>query len=314
MLPTFEKLRTIEQDSRAKQSVSGSSPSQPPKPTWTGRHTESSPKAITPAQQYQSNGPNDGGCIEGKDAEEPGDDYAFEDATSPMRKIRQWFILLTQWTQLVSELQTFLPRVCRDPERPLRIRAGYTAQAVQPRHQESLFNTIGNVLPKLPLEEKLAAIKRVISNKTIQTNSLNVLRGVTEDHDPEEWQEAFDGGIHCEAQLIQDYGSNLPFRTIGISKRCCFCCEALLSSYGLSTNTHGKIYAWACPPGLPENTQRLILDRLEAQLERFFQTVAPRTQTPESAPDTARKNMSFVDVEEVDNYDLESDEGDVNEA
>ena len=102
-----------------------------------------------------------------------------------------------------------LPRVCRDPERPLRIRAGYAAQAVQPRHQESLFNTIGNVLPKLPLEEKLAAIKRAISNKTIQTTSLNVLRGVTEDHDPEEWQEAFDGGIHCEAQLMQDYGSNV---------------------------------------------------------------------------------------------------------
>ncbi|KAG8914831.1 hypothetical protein FRC00_010526 [Tulasnella sp. 408] len=137
--------------------------------------------------------------------EELEDDFALE-TTRPIHNIRQWFTLITQWTQIVTDLEIFLPRVSRDPRRSLRIRAGYADRAVDPHRQLSLFDTVRSILPDIPLGEKVTAIKQAISNKTLRSCSLDVLRSVSEDLDPVEWQEAFEGGIHCEAQLIQNYG------------------------------------------------------------------------------------------------------------
>lgn len=140
--------------------------------------------------------------------DETGDDFDPLDYELPIiRKIRQWFILLTQWHHALSDLRTYLPSLCNDLAAPLEIRARHADHAPDPHRQAGLFETLEFVDPTIDLQTKVTAISAAVSSKsTTNSRALNVLRNLKEDtfEDPKEWQEAFTGGIYCEAQLYQD--------------------------------------------------------------------------------------------------------------
>lgn len=140
--------------------------------------------------------------------DETGDDFDPRNSKLPIiRKIRQWFILLTQCHHALSDLRTYLPSLCNDLAAPLEIRARHADHAPNPHRQAGLFKTLEFVDPTISLEAKVTAISAAVPSKsTTNSRALNVLRNLNEDtfEDPKEWQEAFAGGIHCEAQLYQD--------------------------------------------------------------------------------------------------------------
>lgn len=229
--------------------------------------------------------------------DETGDDIDPADLDQPLiAKVRQWLILLTQWYHVLADLKTYLPDLCNDLTAPLKIRARHADHAPNPRQQAALFKTLEFIDPKIGLQMKLTAIKAVASDKTTtDSQALRVLRNLKDDQleDPKEWAEAFVGGIHCEAQLYQDLKEiGIPHAVIGVSRRCCFCCNRLLEDAQLFPATHGRVYSWASPSDLDAESRRSILDDLKKHLQTFFSAARARSRTRESSPETSGLSAS----------------------
>ncbi|KIO22931.1 hypothetical protein M407DRAFT_9698 [Tulasnella calospora MUT 4182] len=107
-----------------------------------------------------------------------------------------------------------------------------------------------------------------------QLKALKILADFSEEA-MQDWEEAFEGCVHCKANLacrmyLDD--RNICEELIGVSKRCCFCCDsALLALYPhlKGVSSHGKVCHWAPPPGTPGFVKEAVLFELKIEFDRF---------------------------------------------
>ena len=94
--------------------------------------------------------------------------------------------------------------------------------------------------------------------------------------------------------------------SVGVSKRCCFCCWLLAELLQHQTKfvphgTHGAIFPWSPPPGLPREILCTIRERLMGVLHHIVQasTVRPQSSQTSSAliavPDSPLSDSDVVE-------------------
>jgi hypothetical protein len=87
---------------------------------------------------------------------------------------------------------------------------------------------------------------------------------------------------------------------VGVSKRCCYLCHRLLSSMQVQhTGTHGKIYSWIPPPGIPADKLRGLLDDLQICLAETLNSTQRRRQSLESFASSASEVLSSEEEQDA---------------
>jgi len=101
--------------------------------------------------------------------------------------------------------------------------------------------------------------------------------------------------VHCETKLAF---STIDSNSIGVSKRCCFCCNIVLRELDFhEPSAHNKIYPWIPPLGLEESIKRTVVSKLRVTLLDYLYKSC--STTPESS--------SGSEVE----YSIDQDENDI---
>ncbi|KAG8984969.1 hypothetical protein FRB90_005019 [Tulasnella sp. 427] len=137
-----------------------------------------------------------------KSTTEHDEDFGVDDWASSQRNIGQWFVRLTKWAEMATDMERFIPKTYQAPSSSLQIDARYTAAAVEPQRQASSFETIKSVPSNRDMAHRIAAIRDAAAAKVGSSKALSILQQITSDDDPAEWQNAFEGSTHREAQLL----------------------------------------------------------------------------------------------------------------
>ncbi|KAG8953941.1 hypothetical protein FRC04_000925 [Tulasnella sp. 424] len=204
----------------------------------------------------------------------------------------RWLDSITQWFHVVEDLceRADIRAIVK---RGLVIKARDAMAPEDSHRQMPLMRTLEKVSGR-KLEDVYLAITELAKNKaeSLRLNNptarlpqarrqdtflaLEVLAGFSETS-PGDWEGAFSGAVHCEADLICQMASQnkeVKDRLIGVSKHCCFCCDVLLKHLGLDSTslpTHGKIYYWAPPPTATAEAKQAVLKELLSQLEKVIE-------------------------------------------
>ncbi|KIO22927.1 hypothetical protein M407DRAFT_244980 [Tulasnella calospora MUT 4182] len=177
---------------------------------------------------------------------------------SPHLPHRQRSLVSTLWS--LRQPRKWSVEQARDA---IKARATELVQAMELQTQEeaiAMDAKTGKAVPQLIHDRQLKALKILadFSEEAIQ-----------------EWEEAFEGCVHCEGDLacrMYFDDRNICEELIGVSKRCCFCCDsALLAFYPhlKRVSSHGKVYHWAPPPGTPGFVKESVLFNLKVEFDRF---------------------------------------------
>lgn len=83
--------------------------------------------------------------------------------------------------------------------------AKYADPPIRSREQASLFETLDYVETKLSMSARVQVLKNAASKSKVKARALDIIRCARTNKDPSEWLSAFEGGIHCEAQLSEGW-------------------------------------------------------------------------------------------------------------
>ncbi|KAG8923992.1 hypothetical protein FRC01_012079 [Tulasnella sp. 417] len=235
--------------------------------------------------------------------------------------VRGWLQFVTRWYHAVQDL-------CDGETVRAAVQHGFVISATTaalpqlPHRQRSLVSTLWSLQQpkKWTVEQARDAIKAKATElvqamkpqtreeatatdaqpargapSTIHDRQLKALRILADfsEETIQQWEEAFEGCVHCEADLacrmyLED--RDICEDLIGVSKRCCFCCDsALLAFYphfnGVSS--HGTVWHWAPPPETPEFVKEAVIFDLKVEFDRFVRRYLHPNEADESRPLTS---------------------------
>ncbi|KAG9048380.1 hypothetical protein FS837_013017 [Tulasnella sp. UAMH 9824] len=204
----------------------------------------------------------------------------------------KWFDSITQWVHVMEDLSERRD-VRAIVKRGIVIQARDTTEPAQNRKQMSLMKTLEQISDRKP-DEVLYAVRQLAKRQVAsfvvrpwQTRHAGIpsaLEILVDDSEGslEGWDEAFSGTIHCEADLacqMASQNNEVKDKSIGVSRRSCFCCAVLLKHLGLkpaSSPTHLKFQAWAPPPTATRDAKQAVLDELIVHLKRVVDNFCGR--------------------------------------
>ncbi|KAG8937532.1 hypothetical protein FRC00_004358 [Tulasnella sp. 408] len=227
--------------------------------------------------------------------------------------VRGWLQSITQWYHAVQDLcdgETVRAAV----QHGFSVNATTAARPQLPHRQRSLISTLLSLQrPKnWSLEQARDAIKakatQLVQSMELQPRAgaiatdakvvpstihdrqlkaLQILADFSEEA-VQEWEEAFEGWVHCEADLacrmfLDD--KNICEGLIGFSQRCCFYCDFVLSSFHShfkGAPSHGKIYPWAPPPETPGFVKQQVIFNMTIEFDRFVRHYLNEKETERS--------------------------------
>ncbi|KIO26670.1 hypothetical protein M407DRAFT_243656 [Tulasnella calospora MUT 4182] len=254
--------------------------------------------------------------------EEPG-----RGLSSSIREIRRWLVLLTEWYQAIQYLLD--PSVATSfLNKSLTIHVEVAPQPLAPTRQASLRSTVdsllfeaGSLLSETDSDRRLELIIARAQAKFPNHNrkagdAISVLLNAspTNDETLRGWETKFKGtSVHCEALLACNLkAQNATNMSIGISKRCCFCCAAVLQHLGFKDKhigRHGKVYPWSPPLGADVGTKEAVLHSLKDQLADCLRTQYEGHRTGDSGPISSKGSpRNLIQVPVISNRKLPSAE------
>ncbi|KIO26683.1 hypothetical protein M407DRAFT_118219 [Tulasnella calospora MUT 4182] len=242
------------------------------------------------AQTPEARGLSNFAAPDHKQHEEPG-----RGLSSSIREIRRWLVLLTEWYQAIEYLCN--PSVATSfLNKSLTIHVELAPPLLAPDRQASLRSTVDSLLFETGSDKGLELIIARAQAKFPNHNrkagdAISVLLNAssTNDETLRDWETKFKGtSVHCEALLACSVkAKNATNMSIGISKRCCFCCAAMLQHLGFKDKhigRHGKVYPWSPPLGADVETKEAVLRSLKDQLVNCLQTEYEGHRTGDSGP------------------------------
>ncbi|KAG8950408.1 hypothetical protein FRC00_007677 [Tulasnella sp. 408] len=215
--------------------------------------------------------------------------------SSSIREIRRWLVLLTEWYQAFRHLsKSSVATGFRN--KSLTIHVELAPQPLAPNRQASLRSIVDSLSFNADSDTKLnliiarAQTKFPNHNRNAQ-DAISVLLNASPENKEtlQGWETKFNGtSVHCEALLACNLkAQNATQMSIGISKRCCFCCATVLQHLGFKgkhIGGHGKVYPWSPPPGADVDTKGAVLQSLKAQLSDCLQSQYEGHRTGDSGP------------------------------
>ncbi|KAG8949462.1 hypothetical protein FRC04_008561 [Tulasnella sp. 424] len=198
------------------------------------------------------------------------------------RMTRHWMKSITQWHHGFEDLERG-PKKLGILSKNLAIDVTVAPISPSPNQQASLVDTVKSIFPKSDVN-LMIGILRTNAVARCQSGAREGLlqtlanRELTDEAVSDSWGSGFRGGIHCEAQLAYKILQKSPAGQkclIGISKRCCFCCAALLKALNVNDGDiveHGKVYSWSPPLEATEETKQNILKELRNKFKLYLES------------------------------------------
>ncbi|KIO26805.1 hypothetical protein M407DRAFT_23874 [Tulasnella calospora MUT 4182] len=214
------------------------------------------------------------------------------------RMARHWMKSITQWHHGFEDLERG-PKKLGILSKNLAIDVSVAPISPFPSQQTSLIDTIKSTSPESNIETAVLILRENAAALCRNGATEALLQKLADSNLPDEklseiWGSGFRGGIHCEAQLAHNILQRSPSGhkcLIGISKRCCFCCAAMLKALKINDGDivgHGKVYSWSPPCEATHETKQIVLEKLKGKFQSYLETQIDRRhlRTPDSGSGT----------------------------